>query len=63
MTVYQTIFALAAIFALIGIHKVISRLFCLLDDHLERFQSKLDVLLVAQTEHNDKIDAILRKLF
>lgn len=47
----------------IGIHQVISKLLSLIDGHLERFQGKLDVLLAAQIEHNDKIDIIVRKLF
>lgn len=63
MTVPQTILVLAVVFALIGIHQAITKLLRLLDGHLERFQGKLDVLLAAQTEHNAKIDAILRKLF
>lgn len=63
MTVPQAILALVVVFALIGIHQVVTRLLKLLDGHLERLQGKLDVLLAAQTEHNAKIDAILRKLF
>ena len=47
----------------IGVHQAINRLLSLVDGHLERFQGKLDVLLAAQTEHNEKIDTILRKLF
>lgn len=62
MTIYQTILALVAIFALIGIHQVATKLLRMLDGHLERLQSKLDVLMVAQGEHNDKIDIILNRL-
>jgi len=46
----------------IGIHQAINRLLNIVDGHLERLQSKLDVLLAAQTEHNEKIDVILRHL-
>lgn len=54
---------LFGVFLAIGIHLAIDKAFRLLDGHLERFQGKLDVLVAAQTEHNDKLDAILRKLF
>lgn len=63
MTVYQTVFALFGVFVLIGTHQTLTKLFKLLDGHLERLQEKLDVLLVAQIEHNQKIDKILAKLF
>lgn len=63
MTVYQTILALGVVFALIGIHQATTRLIKLLDGHLERLQAKLDVLMAAQVEHNEKIDIILSKLF
>lgn len=63
MTIYQTILALAALFAFIGIHQATMRLIKLLDGHLERLQSKLDVMMAAQTEHNEKIDIILNRLF
>lgn len=62
MTVCQTILALAAIFALLGIHQVVTKLLRLLDGHLERFQSKLDIMMAGQQDHNAKIDVILRKL-
>jgi len=63
VTIYQTILALGVVFALIGIHQATTKLIKLLDGHLERLQSKLDVLMVAQQEHNEKIDLILSKLF
>lgn len=63
MTIYQTILALTLVFALIGVHQAITKLLALLDGHLERLQSKLDVLMAAQQEHNEKIDIILSKLF
>lgn len=60
LTVVLTIIgALAAV----GMHQAVGRFLSLVDGHLERFQGKLDVLLAAQTEHNEKIDAILRHLF
>lgn len=62
MTVYQTILALGVVFALIGMHQAATKLVSLLDGHLERLQSKLDVLMEAQHEHNGKIDVILNKL-
>ena len=62
MTIYQTILALVAVFALIGVHQAVTKLLRLLDGHLERLQSKLDVLMAAQSDHNDKIDIILNKL-
>ncbi len=62
MTIYQTILALGIVFALIGMHQAATRLINLLDGHLERLQSKLDVLMAAQSDHNDKIDIILGKL-
>lgn len=62
MTIYQTILALALVFALIGMHQAVSKLIRLLDGHLERFQAKLDVLMVAQQEHNAKLDHIFNKL-
>lgn len=62
MTIYQAIFALALVFALIGIHQGTTKLIKLLDGHLERFQSKLDVLMAAQSDYNAKIDIILNKL-
>ena len=62
MTIYQTMVALGLVFVLIGIHQAITKLLNLLDGHLERLQGKLDVLLAAQTEHNAKVDIILRKL-
>lgn len=46
----------------VGIHQAINRLLSLVDGHLERLQGKLDVLLAAQTEHNEKMDILLRKL-
>ena len=46
----------------IGIHQAINRLLNIVDGHLERLQGKLDVLLAAQAEHNEKIDIILRHL-
>lgn len=52
-----------AVFVAVGTHLAIGQVLSLLDGHLERFQGKLDVLVVAQTEHNAKLDAILRKLF
>lgn len=55
--------AMFGVFLAIGVHLAINKAFQLLDGHLERFQGKLDVLVAAQTEHNDKLDAILRKLF
>lgn len=67
---YQTLFSLAAVlvplfcvFLAIGMHLAVVKAFGLLDGHLERFQGKLDVMLAAQVEHNQKIDAILRKLY
>lgn len=63
MTVYQTILALSIVFALIGVHQAATKLLNVLDGHLERLQSKLDVLMVAQNDHNAKIDIILNKLF
>lgn len=62
MTVYQTILALGVVFALIGMHQATTKLIKLLDGHLERFQSKLDVLMAAQSDYNAKIDIILNKL-
>lgn len=62
MTVYQTMLALGVVFALIGIHQATTKLIKLLDGHLERLQAKLDVLMAAQSDHNDKIDIILSKL-
>ncbi len=62
MTLSQTIAAVATIFALIGIHQATTKLISLLDGHLERFQRKLDAMMVTQSEHNDKIDIILNKL-
>ncbi len=62
MTIYQTIIALAAVFALIGIHQAVTKVLRLLDGHLERFQAKLDVMMVNQNDHNAKIDVILSKL-
>jgi len=47
----------------LGIHQAIDRLLSLVDGHLERLQGKLDILLAMQTEHNEKMDVILRKLF
>lgn len=55
--------ALFGVFLAVGVHLAIGKAFLLLDGHLERFQGKLDVLVAAQTEHNVKLDAILRKLF
>lgn len=46
----------------IGIHQAVNRLLGIVDGHLERLQGKLDVLLAAQTEHNEKIDIILRHI-
>ncbi len=46
----------------VGVHQAINRLLGIVDGHLERLQGKLDVLLAAQTEHNEKIDVILRHL-
>lgn len=63
MTIRQTILALGVVFALIGIHQTTTKLISLLDGHLERLQAKLDVLMAAQQEHNEKIDIILAKLF
>lgn len=63
MTIYQAILALGVVFALIGVHQAATKLINLLDGHLERLQSKLDVLMAAQQEHNEKIDIILSKLF
>ncbi len=63
---YLPIVVLATLFvtfAALGVHQAISKLLKLLDGHLERFQGKLDVLLVAQVEHNDKVDLILKKLY
>lgn len=63
---YLPIVVLATLFvtfAALGVHQAISKLLRLLDGHLERFQGKLDVMLAAQIEHNEKIDIILRKLF
>lgn len=62
MTIYQTILALAVVFALIGAHQAATKLLNVLDGHLERLQGKLDVLMAAQSDHNDKIDIILSKL-
>ncbi len=62
MTIYQTILALGVVFALIGAHQATTRLLNVLDGHLERLQGKLDVLMVAESEHNDKLDIILQKL-
>lgn len=70
MTPNQVLFLLAAlliplagVFLAIGIHLALVKAFNLLDGHLERFQGKLDVLVVAQSDHNEKLDVILRKLF
>ncbi len=63
---YLPIVVLATLFvtfAALGVHQAISKLLTLLDGHLERFQGKLDVMLAAQVEHNEKIDIILQKLF
>lgn len=46
----------------VGIYHTVNRFLSLIDGHLERLQGKLDVLLAAQTEHNEKIDVILRHL-
>lgn len=46
----------------IGVHQAIDKLLKLVDGHLERLQGKLDVLLAAQVEHNEKMDIILRHL-
>lgn len=46
----------------IGIHQAINKLLSLVDGHLERFQGKLDILLAAQVEHNQKIDILMRRL-
>ncbi|MCK5319711.1 MAG: hypothetical protein KAJ55_17495 [Anaerolineales bacterium] len=46
----------------IGVHQAINRLLGIVDGHLERVQGKLDVLLAAQVEHNEKMDLLLRKL-
>lgn len=54
---------LLVVFVALGVHQAINKLLGILDGHLERFQGKLDVMLAAQIEHNDKIDAILHKLF
>ncbi len=62
MTIYQSMVALVLVFALIGIHQGTTKLIKLLDGHLERLQSKLDVLMAAQSDHNAKIDIILSKL-
>lgn len=69
MTIYQmllgactTMLALFAVFALIGMHQATMKLIKLLDGHLERLQSKLDVLMAAQSDYNAKIDLILNKL-
>lgn len=47
----------------VGMYHTINRFLSLIDGHLERLQGKLDVLLAAQIEHNEKIDIILRKLY
>lgn len=62
MTVYEMILALVVVFTLIGIHQVATKAINLVDGHLERLQSKLDVLMAAQQEHNDKIDIILSRI-
>lgn len=62
MSIYQTILALALVFALIGIHQATTKLISLLDGHLERFQAKVDVLMAAQSDYNAKIDIMLGKL-
>lgn len=62
MTVPQTILALVAVFVLIGIHQAVTRLLRIIDGHLELLQSKLDILLAAQVDHNEKLDLILSKL-
>ena len=46
----------------LGVHRAVSRLLLLVDDHLERVQMKLDAMLSSQEEHNRKIDAVLHKL-
>ena len=58
----EALIALALILVGIGMHQAINKLLSLIDGHLERFQGKLDVLVAAQTEHNQKIDKILSKL-
>lgn len=63
MTSYETIFAFAVVFSLIGVHQAITKLLRLLDGHLERFQAKLDIMMAGQNDHNAKIDVILSKLF
>lgn len=57
-----TILLLAGVFAAIGLHMLGTKAINVLDGHLERLQSKLDVLMVAQNERNEKIDIILSKL-
>jgi len=46
----------------IGMHQAMSKLLSMVDGHLERLQGKLDILLAAQVEHNEKMDIILRRL-
>lgn len=62
MTIYQTMLALFLVFSLIGVHQATTKMICLLDGHLERFQAKLDVMMAGQQEHNDKLDIMLDKL-
>lgn len=54
---------LVVVFGAIGVHQAVNRLLGIVDGHLERFQGKLDVMLAAQIEHNQKIDVILGKLY
>lgn len=53
---------LAGSFIAVGLNLAIGRGLSLLGGHLERLQGKLDVLVAAQAEHNEKLDAILWKL-
>lgn len=62
MTIFEAIIVLGVFFALVGAHQAVTKLVNVLDGHLERLQAKLDVLMAAQCEHNDKIDIILGKL-
>jgi len=62
---FSTLAAIVALFVVlagIGVHQAIYKLLKLVDGHLERLQGKLDILLAAQVEHNEKIDILLRKL-
>lgn len=62
MTLAEGVVVLTIVFGLLGLHNAIGRLLRLLDGHLERFQGKLDVLVVSQDKHNQKLDVILGKL-